>query len=163
MRSVNRLRPLLHKLVGLECWHVNAGGAAGSTFSLALGERVLRDEPLRNPSVSAQFRKYTGAANLYVWCAWRLDASDPNLVASSDQSPRVFKRRLQSLLKQRVRRASASPPAHDLSLEFDQATLRVFCDHVPPNPTFDGNWELVTGAASVEIGPGYSVNISIPR
>jgi hypothetical protein len=79
---------LVQQLVGLPLWFVNCGGAAGSSFSLALGGKVARASPLKNPSVSQDFREHTGEANLYVWCSWRLVAGDA--LASSDQESTQF-------------------------------------------------------------------------
>ncbi len=43
----------------------------------------------------------------------------------------------------------------DLIIQFaNDLTLRVFCDHVPGNPGFDGNWELFQQDKVVSIGVG---------
>jgi hypothetical protein len=47
------------------------------------------------------------------------------------------------------------PPAWDLTLAFSNGlSLRVFCDHVPGNPSFDGNWELWRQDRAAIVGPG---------
>lgn len=151
----------LDRLVGLECWYVSAG-AVGTTFELALGDRVPRSVPLKNPDHSAEFRQFEGEANLLVWCTWRLDGSEAPLSSSDDVPERVVAE-LGRLVGAKVANARVDGPAWDLSLDFSNGLcLRVFADHVPGEPSFDGNWELVLEQTAVYAGPGVRVEIE-PR
>lgn len=48
-----------------------------------------------------------------------------------------------------------SGPCLDLSLSLGDELLQVFCDHVPPDPSFDANWELASSdGLEVVVGPG---------
>jgi len=153
-KNLDAIKPVLDGLRGLECWYVNAGGSAGSSFSLAFGRRLPRPDPLKNPSVSEEFRLHEGEANLYVWCAWRLETEDAAL-ASSDQDgdhPVNVIKRLQGLA---LDSADVSGKALDLVLRFSNFALRIFCDHVDPDPSYEANWELVLERRLLRAGPGF--------
>jgi hypothetical protein len=147
-------------LIGLPIWFVNCGGAAGSSFSLALGAKVRRSSPLRNPSVSQNFREHTGEANLYVWCSWRLALGER--LASSDQEAAQFQSALHALLGSVVQSVTVALPFHDLELVTDTGRLQLFCDHVPPEMSYPLNWELTVPGATVSAGPGAKVEMSGP-
>src|SRR5262249_9046674 len=107
-------------------------------------------------------RRYEGEVNLLVWCAWRLDSSDGPLT-SWDDAPDRIRAQLARLQGIRVRAASAVAPTWDLSVSFwNGLKLRVFCDHVPDDPSFDGNWELWRTQDALVVGPGARVEI-VPR
>lgn len=152
-----RVVSIASRLVGLPIWFVNAGGAASTTFSLALGRKVPRGKALENPGVSDDFRRCTGEANLYVWCSWRLESGDS--ISSSDQDSEHFLPILRRLEGERVTSVEVVGPAHDLSLLAGRDTLRLFCDHVPPDPSAELNWELVFSGSSVLVGPGFEVEM----
>jgi hypothetical protein len=67
---------MVDSLRELPCWYVSCGGAVGPSFQLALGNRVLRNRPLKNSAHPDEFRRFEGEANLLVWCSWRLDGSE---------------------------------------------------------------------------------------
>lgn len=148
-----RIAQLLAALVGKRIWHVNAGGSAGSTFSLALGANVPRETALDNPDVSPRFRNFRGEYGLYVWCTSRFVGA--NCLASSDQDHQVFAKTLHLLTDSVISAARIHGPLHDLRLETTAGVLDVFCDHVPPDMSFDGNWELTFPGGSLNIGPGH--------
>jgi len=147
----------LEQLKGLPIWNVSSGGAAGSSFSLALGGQVARAAPLKNPSVSQEFRENTGEANLYVWCSWRLVAGEA--IASSDQEAVYFQPVLTSLVGSIVNSVEVHDGLHDLTLSTSAGTLCVFCDHVPPEMSYRINWELTLPNAVVSVGPGFAFEI----
>jgi hypothetical protein len=144
----------MDSLRGLRCWYVSSGGAAGSTFELALGNKVPRPVLLKNPTVTEEFRHFEGEANLLVWCAWRLDGVDAPLT-SWDDTPANVQTHLGHLVGAAVEAVTIVPPAWELTIRFSgNLTLRVFCDHVPPEPSFDGNWELWRSDVALLVGPG---------
>jgi hypothetical protein len=151
---------LRSRLIGLPCWYASAGGKhVGSTFSLALGRQVPRAAPLTNLAHSDEYRKYEGEANLVVWCTWRLDGpSAPE--SSSDDTEQGIQSALQGLIGSRVVDVVIERPAWDLRLLFwPFHRLQVFCDHVPGEPTVDGNWELHMEDEALYFGPGTAMEV----
>jgi hypothetical protein len=152
--NFHQLSNLVYSIRTLRCWHVGCGGAAGPTFSLALGERVPRAVPLMNPAEPESFRQFEGEANLYVWCSWRLDDPDRPLTSSDDTTPSI-EQGLTQLLESTVTAVQLAPPAWDLRIHFSNGLrLQLFCDHVPGDPSFDGNWDLQVRDKAVSVGPG---------
>src|SRR5262245_31199240 len=136
------LSTLVDGLRGLRCWYVSCGGAAGPTFQLALGGKVPRKVPLKNPAHSEDYRRHEGETNLMDWCSWRLDGPDRPFT-SSDDSEEGMTRELARLVGASVESVAVVAPAWDLTVAFSNGLcLRVFCDHLPGEPSFNGNWEL---------------------
>lgn len=157
--AASEIQAVLQGLVGLPCWYVS-GGATGSTFSVALGAKVPRSIPLRG--VGDEFSTHQGEASVYIWCSWRLDGPSESL-ASSDQDPSLFLPSLRRLIGRTVTAGFVTTKAHDLTLEFGDMVLRVLGDHIPPDPSFDGNWEFTINGNSVNIGPGFKAELEVAR
>lgn len=154
-----QVRALLDTLRGQEVWFVNSGGAAGSSFSLSLGKRVPRDTPLQNPSVTDDFRQNEGELALYVWCTWRLESGDS--IASSDQDSEEAEPLLKALVGKTVKSVEVRGRCFDLHLTIGDANLDIFCDGVPPEPSFDSNWELIVRqSTALVVGPGFASDLS---
>ena len=154
-----RVRALLTTLVGQKVWFMNSGGAAGSSFSLSLGERIPRAKPLQNPSVAEDFRRNGGEFTLYVWCTWRFQSGD--VIASSDQDAEEARPMLETLLGKTVTSAEVTGRCFDFHLTLGDAQLDIFCDHVPPEPSYESNWELVVReTAALVVGPGFSIELT---
>jgi len=151
---------LRSRLLGLPCWYVSSGGKhVGSTFSLALGGKVPRTNPLTNPAHSDEYRKYEGDANLVVWCTWRLDGPDAP-ESSSDDTEAGVQSALEGLVGSRIVDVVVERPAWDLRLLFSPFhRLQLFCDHVPGEPSFDGNWELHLKEEAFYFGPGAAMEV----
>src|SRR5207248_2615731 len=149
-----RLIPLLH---GLECWEVSCGGAAGSTFQLALGEKVRLPVPVKKTKHFDKLPQFIGQFCILVWCAWRLDGADGPLTSWDDTN---FEAGLNTLVGSRIESTEIVPPAWDMNINFSNSLcLRAFCDHVPGEPSFDGNWYIRTPTAFLAIGPGTRITI----
>jgi hypothetical protein len=145
---------LLGLIHGLPCWHVGTGGADGTTFSLALGDKIPRQHPLKNPSQAEEFRQNQGEASLLVWCAWRLDDPDEPVV-SWDNDEDAVAAGLNRLVGATIQSATVSAPAWDLIVHFsNDLVLRIFCDHLSPDPSFDRNWDLHYREKILAVGPG---------
>ena len=150
---------LILPLKGIKCWYVSCGGAAGSTFQLAFGEKVARSVPLKNPAHDETYRRYQGEFSLLVWCSWRLDSLEAP-VTSSDDNEKLVAAGLSQLVGATIESIDVVAPAWDLNVEFSNAlVLHVFCDHVPGDPSFDGNWDLFIRDVTVAVGPGARVRI----
>lgn len=141
-------------ILGKPCWYASCGGAAGSTFQLAFGKRVPRQYVLRNEKHSDEYRNFEAESNLLVWCSWRLDhCSGP--ISSSDDTNEHISEALTQLVGSAATDVKIDMPGWDLQIGFSSgSTLRVFCDHVPGDPSFDGNWELWEKDRVISIGVG---------
>lgn len=158
-QTPEQLSRLILSLKGLECWYVSSGGGAGSTFQLVLGEKVRRAVPLKNPGHSEEFRQFEGEMSIFVWCAWRVDEPNAPLTSWDDTNESV-EAGLARLVGTRIDAVEVIPPAWDLNIKFSNSLLlRVFCDHVPGEPSFDGNWDLRTQDVAIAIGPGVQYRI----
>lgn len=145
-----------------KCWYVSCGGAASTTFELALGKKVRRGFVVRNPAHSWDFRNFEGEANLLVWCTWRLDGANGPLTSSNDTVEHVVAA-LERLTDKTIVDVRVDLPGWDLHLEFSGGLrLHVFCDHVPGDPSFDGNWELTLTNRCIAIGIGSKCEVE-PR
>ena len=135
------------------CWYVSCG-AVGTTFQLALGEKRRRTVPLKNKTHPKVYRVFEGESNLLVWCAWRLETGTKVLSSSNDLVVTV-ERTLSRLIGKHVTSAEVLFPSWDIVLKFsNRYVMRIFCDHVPGDPSFDGNWDLFTSTMSLHAGPG---------
>jgi hypothetical protein len=106
-----------------------------------------------------EFGKFRGEASLLVWCTWRLDGKNGPL-ASSDEEPPVGAKKLRILKGKILRGVELFFPGWDLSVDFSQGlVLRVFCDHVPGNPSYHLNWQLRIRDQRVFAGPGKRIVI----
>lgn len=143
---------VIQALVGKRCWYASCGGAAGPTFQLAFGKKVRRREEVNNDAHSDEYQQFEGESNLLVWCSWRLD--DPaRPITSSDDSDGPLREGLSRLVNATVADVRIEMPGWDLRLAFaNDLTLRVFCDHVAGDPSFDGNWELWQQQRVISIG-----------
>jgi hypothetical protein len=152
----------VREIVGMECWYVSCGGCTLPTFQLALGARVPRSRPVSNPAHTEEYRRFEGEGNLLVWCSWRLDRPDQPLT-SSDDTAEAIPRELGRLIGARVEAVTVAPPGWDLAVSFSGGLcLRVFADHIPGDPSADGNWELWRPHAFAWAGPGAAYAIE-PR
>lgn len=140
-------------LAGLRCWHVSGGGAAGASFRLVLGDQIPREQPVRNPAHPESFRMNRGAAELLVWCSWRLERFT-DVLASSDQE-RLGVSMLMRLVGTEITNLECVAPAWDLRIDFsDGHRIVVFCDHVDPGSSIAQNWELYLLDRVIRTGPG---------
>lgn len=147
------LEALVRLLAALPCWYVSGPGPSG-TFQLALGAKVPRPIVLKNPAQSDEYRQFEGEANLLVWCAWRLDGVDMP-VSSWDDDAKGIEAGLGRLVGAAIASVTLRAPAWDLEVAFTNGlNLRVFADHVPGDPSYDGNWEIWFRHQAVIVGPG---------
>jgi len=130
----------LQKLQGLECWGVVAGEGTGSHVTLDFGRRIERARPLKNPKLPESQRQFKGEFGIFIQnCAWRLDTNSVVCSSkSSNDNEGVMVRGLHALIGQHAVNATASLPAHDLTIEFSRTTrLRLFCDCYDQNEDGD--------------------------
>jgi len=157
-RVLQEVQAILRCLTDMPCWHVSAGKGTGSSFSLALGKKIPREHALKNVLQAEEFQKCEGEANLLVWCTWRLD-SQLEAVTSSDEADEIISKKLDVLVGNRIILMEVVPPAWDMHVSFsNDLHLVIFCDHVPGDPSFDGNWQLRVQKHRVYAGPGYRLH-----
>jgi hypothetical protein len=130
-------------LLGAKCWNVGCGGCVGYTFQLALGLKIQRERPLKNPTISSEYRHFDGEFGLMVWCSWRLETARGPVTSSDDETPQM-EIGLRRLAGKTISKVSILD-GWFLRIEFSNGwVLSVFPDHVGPNASFDGNWEVWT-------------------
>jgi hypothetical protein len=144
---------LLESMVGEECWHVSAGGATAPSFVLAMGAKIPRSRPLRNPAQPEEYRLNRGSVELLVWSSWRLQGV-ASVFATSDQGANGVAS-LKTLIGSKIKAVKCTAPAWDLWLEFsDGKQLITFSDHLEPDASIESNWELWTAGKHITAGPG---------
>lgn len=157
--KTSQVDSLLSTLIGKSCWHVSAGGSGGNTFGLDFGSKIKRLHPLRKSLNSTEFRWFEGEYKLIAWCAWRLDGEGSPL-ACSDQSPSSIRKALQSLVGKRVRAIITRPPAWDLQIAFTgRLSLQLFCNNIPAQFDFEGNWDCWIKDIGLIVGPGNRIRL----
>jgi hypothetical protein len=158
---IKDLRKCLSYIINLECWYVNAGYGVGSSFSISLGKKVPRKIPIKNPKQSEEYQRYEGEADLLIWCSWRLDSKIAP-VASSDENSTVIASSLKILIEKKILAVKVYEPAWDLYIKYsNDLKLHVLCDHIPGNPSFNGNWDIKVGDTIISVGPGYRLEKEI--
>ena len=151
----------LATIIDLRCWYVSCGGAAGPTFSLALGRQIPREFKLQNSAHEEIFQENEGESAVYVWSTWRLDDST-GPICSSDNPIELITYSLNRLRGESVAGFHLSSPVGDLTIRFSNGlSLNIFCDHVGDAATFQGNWECVTRTEVVAVGTSGIVEVSL--
>lgn len=121
----------LNRLVGQVCWGFAAGKGTGSVISLDIGEKVLRESPLKNPHLTAKQRKYKAEFDLFIQCAWRLESKTQVICGAWDDNSEGgdMLEGLQRLVGQAINSIKVSKPAFDLAVNFNNGlVLRIFCE-----------------------------------
>jgi hypothetical protein len=148
---------LLDLMVGETCWHVSRGGVTAPSFLLALGDRIPRARPLKNPTQPKSFRLSRGSVELLIWSSWRLQTSD-SVLATSDQCEHGVAI-LDVLLGLAVTDIDCFEPAWDLRICFSEGKeLVTFSDHLEPNASIASNWELWASGRHLTAGPGVTLD-----
>lgn len=159
------LTEFVERAEGLPCWR--AYTSAGNSPGLLLGRRVRRTiadamkaHPRWKDLPPDSDRFFTSEVRFIAWCSWRLDGEDQP-ISSSDDTEESAGAAIGELAGTTLQSAKVSAPAGDLELHFSNGQcLRVFCDHVPGEPGFEGNWELRVDRLHVMVGPGASCRYS---
>jgi len=142
---------------GKRCWHVAIGGFAAHTFSLHLGGKRAQKPPLRklkNKTLPDEVRNFEEEYQFYVYCLWRLDDPAGSITSSDDAQESIWEglKRLEGSVLEKVEIAR---PCWDVVLSFSTGeVLKVFCEYVPGNPSWDNNWDVVLPEIAYSFGPG---------
>jgi hypothetical protein len=135
MKSLDVLHSQFHaqlKLLEKEiCWAVIAGSGTGSNFILHCAQKISRDKPLKNSTLTEEQRNLRGSITLYTTCVWRLDTST-HVVCGSWEDNSINSSTYNSLKQLEglmVKEVGLARPGFDLMLHFDKDLhLKVFCD-----------------------------------
>jgi hypothetical protein len=161
LELVRRFSAELDAVSGRRCWAVYYGESTGAVIQVHFERKIARVEPLLNPNLSDEERRFDGEYALYISCAWRLD-DDQNVLYSSGDAlshPEGLAAALEPLVGQQLVGVEASPPGWDATLTFDSGLrLRVFCDQ----PNDQDNYDLFT-ATVVYAVMGRKGVVSEPR
>jgi hypothetical protein len=154
--DASKLKPLLQQVEGLVCWRAytsmgnSPGLFFGNTVNLFPTHSVRRRAEWKHIPVT----RSTAEIIFIIWCTWRLDATEVTITSSDDRAD-TAEEEVQKLSGRRLISALAAPPAGDLTLTFSgDRCLKVFCDHVPGQPSYHGNWQLKVPESRVLVGPG---------
>jgi len=161
--KARNIQRLLNSVTNAECWHVTVGGSTLPQFTLALGEKIRRENPLKNRSLPAEFRNFEGNVSFFIRCWWRLENGDSILV-SSIGSERKIVRELNRLVGRRLLQVSVVEPAWDLLLEFSSKyRLRILCNQADKALKHLKNWHARIGSHAIYAGPGANVEFAERR
>ena len=128
-------------LLGKKCWDVGCGAAAGSSFSLSFGKKLLQCPPSTSAKAVEKYGQFERELKLLVWCSWTLNNGRGPVTSSDDETPGLEKG-LRRLSGRTVQSAEIGADWY-LRLAFSGGMmLTIFPDHVGPAASFDGNWEL---------------------
>lgn len=144
----SNLQKILSQRVGLLagklCWAISGGAGTGSIIVLKLGEKIPREKPLMNQSLSADERKFEAQISLMIYCAWRIDTAT-EVICSSQSSNEEGGPMLQGLgriVGASISSISITQPGNDLEITFGNGfVLHVFCD-VTDTQDADDNYVL---------------------
>ena len=167
-KNATKLESLVRWTIGKTIWHVGTSELAGSTFSLGMGRKLrFRNVPRTNAHDSnakkrkAILSRVQPEGKLLIWCTWRLD-SRRHPLTSSDDIDQVLRSKLKRhLVGKRVSGIEIVRPAYDLRITLAGGlALTIFCDHVPGDPSFDGNWQMRVRNETVAVQPGGVILLS---
>lgn len=129
---MNRARNLLRSVLGNECWSVIAGPGTGSHLVLDIGRKIQLPEPIRNPLLSEESRRYKGEFTLFLEdCAWRVENEEGILCTSKSENSLngEMLSAIRQLIGARIIRAEIETFGFDLLIAFDKKlVLRTFSD-----------------------------------
>ena len=154
---------LLSKIEGTRCWYASSGGCVGSSFQLALGDKIPRPGMLANNTQTDEYRRYEGEIGILVWCAWRLDRLNGSATSWDSDEPTI-ENGLKPLVGSRIEKIDVDVNSWDAIIKlFDGLTLNIFCDHISTESSFDGNWELWVRDTLCAFGPGSANKIEMQK
>ena len=166
-------------LLGRKCWYAYAG--FGNTPRIVLGRKLPRGPEelavqarlaarraargVKTPKEDALTRTWIrsrGDSELLIWCSWRLDdANGP--ATSSDDNPERCEAAIRQLIGHTVRAVDIAG-LWDLRIVFNGGfVLSALPDHVGPEASFDGNWEVWRPEQAYLIGTDLTCKVIDPE
>lgn len=155
-----RMKAIFDGALGLVCWHVSVGSPTLPEFTLALGEKIKRETPLRNKMQPKVFRDHEGEASMMVRCPWRLE-QEKDVATSSEDTERHITAGLRRIVGCKLVGWSVESPAWDLSLNFSNGLhLKAFCTRTEHESDLLKNWHARLRKIATYAGPGVRLQIS---
>jgi hypothetical protein len=142
-------------LVGKRCWGIVAGANTGSVLDLHLGQKLLRQHQVRNPTLPEDLRQNRGELSLFIQCAWRLEDKERVICGWGEDFSHggPLGKGIQLIVDQPIERVSIRRPSFDLTLYFaNSLMLQVFCDQTELSEEHGMNYAL--------LAPGYSYTVA---
>lgn len=130
MNKVAVFETELLNLIGLECWGVVGGSGTGSVIQIDVGEKVLRERPLKNKTVSEVVRLYNSKIGFRIECPWRIENEKEVFCAShhSNEEDGPYEYGFNKIRGQIITGVELTKPAYDLCIKFaNNASIRVHC------------------------------------
>lgn len=164
----DELRGLVDQLIGKECWAHTGGPATGRAFTLSLGQKIRRTEPVPNPHLPVLQREFEGEYAVFVQpCPWRIQTADAVIGTSLDRNESADDRLSQTLhmlVGGQVVAAEVVPPAWDLVLTFDNGLQLVVFPNTTPHDAdyYRSDYILYSPRVSVKVWGGGAINVE-PR
>ncbi|MCX4028565.1 hypothetical protein H0A36_14535 [Endozoicomonas sp. SM1973] len=120
----------LSKLKGKECWGIVGGAGTGSIISLNIGEKYLRNNPLKNTFLSDLVRRYESEYGFMLHCPWRIDHDNYVLCGSyhSNELDGPYQEVFSQVIGNKITNIICEPPAFDLKLCFENlVSINIYC------------------------------------
>lgn len=131
-----KLKDYIEELIGLEIWGVSAG--FGSWFYINLGEKLLREKPVKNDKLPPEIRDYEGQYRFRITCAWRLEKKGKVILSHIQDEAKHITPKLAQLKEQKILHIDETPNNIGLSIHMtNDLVLTLFYDSVD-----DYNWVL---------------------
>jgi len=130
MNTIELFEAELSTLVGLECWAVVGGMGTGSVIQLNIGEKVLREKPLRNTKVDELVRLYDSTIGFRIECPWRIESKEEVFCAShhSNEEDGPYEFGFNKIRGQIISGVELTKPAYDLHIKFmNDFSIRIHC------------------------------------
>lgn len=125
------LRLAFNQLDDCNCWMIIAGKGAGSVVALGFGDKIQREKPSGNSTLSEDERHFDPQFRVMVYCAWRLESQGEVICNWRDPNDAGAKMLtgLSKLRNKRLKTVEFNSPINDMVLYFESdLVMRVFCD-----------------------------------
>ena len=140
----------LSSMKDTKCWSV-IGPSTGSIVSFGFGNKILRDNPLKNEMLNFENRRYKPEFDLLIYCAWRIENEFEIFVGSENTYDEIFDK-LNILQDLKMVDYSIEEPAFDLKIFFENnLILNVFCTNTNPDE-IETNYDLYIPNGCITVG-----------
>ncbi len=141
--GVDELQSKLNLFIGKPVWAVSGGGAAGTTISISVGDKIRRDKRVANPALSEEEREYEGELCLLVMCAWRVEIEGTGIVSGSrDSDDEIMLSGPRKLIGGTITEMLVDSLLDLLVVLSGDVRLRLFCNRHMEDPNLDACYML---------------------
>ncbi len=158
--SQRSIKQMLNQAIGKRCWYVIVGGCTLPQFTLDLGEKIKRLQPIVNSALSKAASNFEGEASFFVRSSWRLERGN-SVVVTSDDEERAIITGLNRLVGKSLEQIKVENLAWDLTLGFSKGwRLRVFADCAMHGYDTLRNWHYKMRGRGIYAGPGERIKVN---